>query len=254
MSIPFTKGIYEFGNIPGGDSVEYARGLRCDSIVMRAQDGRDDDYRRAVDAGLAVYVYRGPAGWHADTWQRTHMLCESLVTRNRLAGYLVNLEPDRDHGLTHERAEVMAATFASASVRTSVILASYPTLPKRELFKRGRIVGSPELYGIRSPATYSEFRRRFAMWRGFPGGLVASLAAWGRSPTAFRSYLSSMRSMAPAALFWLGPRAWHLRDPRSRALADWRPGGGGGGIGAAAAAVAALVIVGGAIAAARFGV
>lgn len=239
MGVSFRKAFFERDPdaYPGRDSVRYAERMACDAIIMYASASRSADYRRAARAGLRVYLYRAPSAWEPSAWEATLALCERLVRENGLHGVFANPESGWLDGDVSGDAQRFAERFGALSESMTAVMVSYPSFRYRDVFKRNRIAGSVELYGIRNPGTPAELNRRADGWRDFPGGFVASLAAWGRSASALRVYLQGMRNTAHSVAFWHAVPAWRYTDKRFDLLRRFMPGGSIG-IGGAIAAIA----------------
>lgn len=247
---------YEQDHIPGG-YVEFLVALRCDSALFYYRTVTPEKIRKAIDAGLRVWLYGGPDDWYPSNMRATRDAIKAILVNGdpRMAGYIANVErvrapsghdPQDDWGsATDEQVRELAAMLHEDSLRWSVGFCSIPAWPRFRMIAQQapHVWGSPQLYGIVSPGDPRELLARGRPWEATFAGYAPCLAAWGRDATELRAYLSGMEAV-PNALFW------HTATPTGDAFAalrDFQPGARGrGGLGGVLAALG-LGVLGGLI-------
>jgi hypothetical protein len=229
-----TKALYEIGSAfyPNRDSISYSVGLGCDSIIMLNQLATDEHINRALAASLKIWLYKGggETSWGPAAWRGTsESMSAKLTAHPRISGVVVDQE-EGWAGLGHlEEHAALEAWMNLKSETCSVIYTSYPDFRhwRRVAANCRRVTGSPQLYGIRSPATVDVLRGRGQTWReAFGGGYIPSLAAWRRTGPEQAAYLDGFRDM-PGAMFWMaaGQSVPAVGSPVYEAIRNFRPGG-----------------------------
>lgn len=259
-SLP-TKGIFERGpqfysRVAGG-SIGFATSLRCDSIILHKQWYSAEKLERALAAGLKVWVWSGPDSFYPSNFEATIEALRAICNSDhRINGYIANVErvvapsghdPQDDWGsATPAHVARLGAMLHEDSLRFSVGLSSIPAWPHMRTIARmaPHVWGSPQLYGVISPAPPAVLLQRGRPWeRAFGQGYVPELAAWSRTAPEQRAYLEGMSSISHCIF-------WHAELPTNdtfAAIRDFQPRGtrsGGGGVGGGVGGVLAALGLG----------
>ena len=231
---PIGLGLYDRGNESvyrgddrGNGAAGYAASLGCSWIAVNAS-GRDRDkvVREARQMGLDVALWTYPDTWKPANWRATlaHIVGEArrlgaawIIVDQETASDWRSAGPEERAALAHAMAEVRRQGLG-------VIWTSFPTWPWwREVAAiagPAGVVGSPQVYGVISPGSNAELRRRLDSWRDAGWhDVFPSLAAWKRGAQPQAAYLAAFTGERAGCL-WTSASPPRIGTPTHRAIAS----------------------------------
>lgn len=201
-------------------------------------------------AGASVWVYGTPERFNPSTWREGVARLASVARELGAAGVIADPEtgwPELARERRDTEARALGAALADLSGEFRVGATSYPSFPALDALAqgcRGRVFGSPQIYG-RTSADAEAFASWLDAWRQpsrFGRYCIPSIAGWAAQPSmasaaGYRAYLAKLPKAA-GAIVWetSGAMPAYIRD----ALNEYSPGGTPAGTAAAAAGILAL--------------
>jgi hypothetical protein len=206
MGAPTGKGIYARSRFlyPEDSPGVYAAAMECQFVVF-LDNVADEAIVDAQRLGLQTYLYAMPADWTPKNWQRTLYTEVDRVQRLGMQGLIADPEGGW-RGAPREAAELGAALASASRMLPSVGITSYPSWGYIETVAaeaaRAGVWGSPQLYGIISPASSNKaLLARGEKWKGIFQEVTPSLAAWARDSADQAEYLDTFYDERGAILW-----------------------------------------------------